>query len=72
MEGHSVEHFGIMGIVQIENPPRTKIALKKMLADFEGYWQIKLQTIEPWGMNLKDEYFNMNNGDMAGHLYLAS
>ena len=46
-EGHSVEHFGIMGIVRIENPPGTKSALKKMLADFEGYWQVKLQTIEP-------------------------
>ena len=72
MEGHSVEHFGIMGIVQIENHLGTKSALKKMLADFEGYWQIKLQTIESWGMNLKDKIFNMNYGDMAGHLYLAS
>ena len=71
MEGHSVEHFGIMGIVRIENPPGTKSALKKMLADFEGYWQIKLQTIEPWGMNLKDEFFHMNYGDMAGRSYLA-
>ena len=72
MEGHSIEHFGIMGIVHIENPPGTKSALKKMLADFEGYWQIKLQTIEPWGMNLKDEFFNMNYGDMAGRAYLVS
>ena len=36
MEGHSVEHFGIMGIVRKENPPGTKTALKKMLVDFEG------------------------------------
>ena len=36
-----------MGIVGIENPPGTKSALKKMLGDFEEYWQIKLQTIEP-------------------------
>ena len=72
MEGHSVEHFGIMGIVRIEKPPGTKVTLKKMLADFEGYWQIKLQTIEPWKMNLKDVYFNMNYGDMAGRSYLAS
>ena len=37
MEGHTVEHFGIMGIVQIKNSPGTKNVLKKMLADFEGY-----------------------------------
>ena len=43
-----------------------------MLADFEGHWQIKLQTIKPWGMNLKDEFFNMNYGDMAGRSYLVS
>ena len=61
-----------MGIVRIENPPGTKSALKKMLADFEGYWQIKLQTIEPWGMNLNNEFFNMNYGDMAGRAYLVS
>ena len=56
MEGYSVEHFRIMGIVRIENPPGTKNSLKKMLAGFEGYWQIKLQTMEPWGMNLKDDF----------------
>ena len=72
MEGHSGEHFGMMGIVQIENPPGTKSKLKKMLADFEGYWQIKLQTMKSWAMNLKDEFFNMNYGDMAGRSYLAS
>ena len=72
MEGHSVEHFRIMGIVRIENPPGTKNALKKMLADFEGYWQVKLQTMEPWGMNLKDEFFNVNYDDRAGRSYLAS
>ena len=72
MVGHSVEHFGIMGIVWIENPPGTKSTLKKMLADFEGYWQIKLQTMEQWGKNLKDEFSNMNYGDMAGRSYLTS
>ena len=61
-----------MGIGQIEDPPGTKSALKKMLADFEGYWQIKLQTMEPWRMNLKDEFFSMNYGDMAGRSYLPS
>ena len=45
-----------MGIVQLENPPRSKADLKKRLIEFEGYWQIKLQTIEPYGMNTVLEY----------------
>ena len=49
--GHSVNDFRIMGIVQLENPPRSKADLKKRLIEFEGYWQIKLQTIELYGMN---------------------
>ena len=54
--GHSVNDFRIMGIVQLENPPRSKADLKKRLIEFEGYWQIKLQTIEPSGMNTGLEY----------------
>ena len=72
MEGHSVEHFRTMGIVRIKNPPGTKNVLKKMLADFEGYWHIKLQTMKPLGMNLKDELFNANYGDTAWSSYLTS
>ena len=71
-EGHSVEHFRIIGTVTIENPPGTRKALKKMLTDFEGQWQMTLQTMESWGMNLKDEFFNMNYDDMAGRQYLTS
>ena len=47
MEGHSVEHFRIMGTALTENCPGTKNAIKKMLTDFEGYWQINLQTMKP-------------------------
>ena len=54
--GHSVNDFRIMAIVQLENPPRSKADLKKRLIEFEGYWQIKLQTIEPYGMNTILEY----------------
>ena len=53
---HSVEHFKIMGIVVIENSSGTNNALKNILTNFEGYFQIKLQTLKPWGMNLKDEF----------------
>ena len=60
--GHSVNDFRIMGIVQLENPPRSKADLKKRLIEFEGYWQIKLQTIEPYGMNTILEYLEAKKG----------
>ena len=63
--GHSVNDFRIMGIVQLENPPRSKADLKKRLIEFEGYWQIKLQTIEPYGMNTILEYLEAKKGGKA-------
>ena len=33
---HSVQDFRIMGIVQLENPPKTPKALKAKLIEFEG------------------------------------
>ena len=71
MEGHSVEHFGIMGIVQIENPPGTKSALKKMLLTLKDTAD-QAANYRTMGMNFKDEFLNMNYGDMAGRSYLAS
>ena len=49
------EEFLIEGIVQLENPPRAKKAIKGRLINFEGYWQHQLGTIYPLGMNVKDE-----------------
>ena len=43
-----------------------------MLKEFEGYWQIKLQTLEPYGMNLFDEFYNVEYHDKAGRSYLSS
>ena len=60
--GHSVNDFRIMDIVQLENPPRSKADLKKRLIEFEGYWQIKLQTMEPYGMNTVLEYLEAKKG----------
>ena len=60
--GHSVNDFRIMGIVQFQTPPRSKADLKKRLTEFEGYWQIKLQTIEPYGMNTILEYLEAKEG----------
>ena len=53
---HSVEDFRIMGIVQLENPPKTAKKLKARLIEFEGYWQVKLQTLEPYGLNSINEF----------------
>ena len=44
-----------MGIVQLENPPKEPKAVKARLIQFEGYWQVKLQTLEPYGLNSINE-----------------
>ena len=50
---HSVQDFTITGIVQLVNPLRDPVG---RLREFEGYWMIKLQTLEPYGMNGINEY----------------
>ena len=60
--GHSVSDFKIMGTVQLENPPRSKADLMKRLTEFQCYWQIKLHTIEPYGMNTILEYLEAKGG----------
>ena len=44
-----------MGIIQLENPPKIKAKLKES----EAYWQLRLKTIEPFGMNLIWEYLEL-------------
>ena len=43
----------VLGIVQLENPPPDPT---ECLREFEGYWIIKLNTLEPHGMNSINEY----------------
>ena len=54
--------FSVMGIVQLANPPKNKNAKVKMTKEFEGYWQVKVGTIKPHGMNeineLKEFYYS--------------
>ena len=69
--GHSVNDFRVMGIVQLENPPRSKADLKKRLIEFEGYWQIKLQTIEPYGMNTILKYLEAKKRGEGGSFLLG-
>ena len=61
-----------MGIVSLKKPSKSPKDLKKRLKEFEGYWQIKLQTLEPYGMNLFDEFYNAEYRDRAGRSYLSS
>ena len=65
-ERHSIEDFGIMGIVGLEKLPKSPKDFKKMLKEFEGYWQIKMQSLEPHGIKLFDEVYNAEYHDRAG------
>ena len=47
--------FLIQGIGKLENPPRSKKALEQRLRDFKGYWQMKLNTMIPHGLNIRNE-----------------
>ena len=38
-------------------------ARDKILTEFEGYWQTKLVTLEPYGLNGKDEWARMRNNN---------
>ena len=58
-EGHSVWDFEIMGIIQLENPPKSKEAIKAKLKESEAHWQLRLKTIEPFGMSLICEYLEL-------------
>ena len=58
-EGHSVWDFEIMGIRQLENPRKSKETIKAKLKESEAYWQLRLKTIEPFGMNLICEYLEL-------------
>ena len=49
----SIQDLSITGIVQLLNLPRDPIG---RLREFEGYWMIKLQTLEPYGMHGINEY----------------
>ena len=48
-----------MGIIQHENPPKSKETIKAKLKESEAYWQLRLRTIEPFGMNLICEYLEL-------------
>ena len=51
--GHGIQDYAVLGIVKLENPPPDPI---ERLGEFEGHWMVKLNTLEPHGMNSINEY----------------
>ena len=51
--GHIIRDYAVLGIAQLVNPPPDPT---ERLREFEGYWMIKLNTLEPHGMNSINEY----------------
>ena len=60
-QGHSAKDFSIKGIVKLTNSPKEETARDKILTEFEGYWQTRLMTSEPYGLNGKEEWARMRN-----------
>ena len=50
---HSISDCSVPGIVKLENSPPETI---NKLIEFEGYWMIKLSTLEQYGFNGINEY----------------
>ena len=69
LENHSLWDVSIMGIAQIENPPRNREKLKQRLREFEGYWQVNLNTIKPSGMNSINEWNSIARRKDIGPCY---
>ena len=70
LEDHSLWDFSIMGIIQIETPPpRNREKLKQRLREFEGYWQVNLNTIKPFGMNSINEWNRISRRKDIGPCY---
>ena len=54
-ENNSLEDFDVQIIVLLEKVPRNKDQARKRRKQFEGYWQIALCTLTPYGLNSINE-----------------
>ena len=46
--GYTINDYSVLGIVELENPPRDP---RDKLRESEGHLMIKLNTLEPYGLN---------------------
>ena len=67
IEGHSIADFNITGIAKLVNLPSNPENKLERLGNFEGYWQIKLMTLEPYGLNDREEFFSTRSGGKRGN-----
>ena len=51
--GHTINDYSVSRIVKSENQPQDPMERPR---EFEGYWMIKLNTLEPYGLNGINEY----------------
>ena len=42
----TANHFNIMGIAQLEDPPKRKPDIRIKLEELEGYWKVRLNTLK--------------------------
>ena len=54
-ENHSLDDFDVQIIVQLENVSNNKDQARKRRKQFEGYWQITLCMLGPYGLNSINE-----------------
>ena len=47
-----------MGIAQLEDPPKRKPEIRINLVELERYWNVRLNTLKPFGLNTIDEFAN--------------
>ena len=52
----SINHFSIMRIAQLEDPPKRKPDIRIKLKELEEYWKVRLNTLKPFGLNIIDEF----------------
>ena len=61
-EGDSMEDFTVTGIVGLVNPSGNTEKKSERLGNFEGCWQVKLMTLESYGFNNRNEFFDTRSG----------
>ena len=61
------ETFEIKGIAVLTNVPSNPKQKLKRLCEFEGYWQLKLNTIKSHGLNDINELKECRNNLLVAH-----